>query len=104
MRTEPNAETDQAIGVVPEIVPTSKWRIREVRACRDFGLWLRFNDGTQGEIDLTEFLRSPRAGVFSTLLDKEIFSQVRLERGALVWPGGLDIAPDALYREIRERT
>lgn len=103
MRTEPNAETNQAVGVVPEIVSTSKWRIREVRIARDFGLWLRFNDGTQGEIDLTEFLRSPRAGVFSSLLDKEIFSQVRLERGVLVWPGGLDIAPDAVYREIQEK-
>ena len=49
----------------------SKWRIREVRVSRDFGLWLRFNDDTQGEIDLTEFLRSPRTGVFSSLLDKE---------------------------------
>ena len=103
MRTELNAETDQAIGVAPEIVPKAKWRIREVRVCRDYCLWLRFNDGTEGEIDLTEFLRSPRAGIFSSLLDKETFSRVRLEHGALIWPGELDIAPDALYREIREK-
>ncbi|MHB8370242.1 MAG: DUF2442 domain-containing protein [Leptospirales bacterium] len=101
MRTEPNAKINQTSGVVPKIAPKAKWRIKEVRSCQDFKLWVVFNDGTQGEVELSEFLQSSHAGVFSALQDEKLFSQVRLEWGALTWPGGLDLAPDFLYREIK---
>ena len=101
MCTESNAETYQTPGVVPEIFPMIKWRIKEVKIRANFKLWVIFNDDTQGEVELSDFFQSSHAGVFSALRDEKLFRQVRLEWGALIWPGGLDLAPDFLYREIK---
>jgi Protein of unknown function (DUF2442) len=30
-----------------------------------------------------------------------MFARVFLEHGALTWPGGIDLAPDAMYERIR---
>jgi hypothetical protein len=35
-------------------------------------------------------------------LDATVFAKVYLEHGALTWPGGIDLAPDAMYQRIRE--
>jgi hypothetical protein len=47
-------------------------------------------------------VHSPNAGVFATLRDEMLFRQVRLELGAVTWPGELDLAPDAMYAAIRQ--
>jgi len=39
---------------------------------------------------------------FSVLRDPSLFAQARVIGGVVTWPGGLDIAPDAMYDEIRE--
>ena len=44
----------------------------------------------------------PFDGVFAPFADPTFFEQATLEDGVVVWPGGLDIAPDAMYYEIRE--
>ena len=38
---------------------------------------------------------APTAGVFAALRDEKVFREVRVEMGALVWPGDIDVAPDA---------
>jgi hypothetical protein len=44
-------------------------------------------------------------GVFAPLRDPELFAQVRIDpqAGTIVWPGELDMAPEALYAEARRR-
>ena len=42
------------------------------------------------------------AGVFAALRDEMLFRQVRLELGAVTWPGELDLAPDAMYAAIKQ--
>ena len=56
-------------------------------------VWLRFRDGTSGEIDLAAALRGP---VFEPLRDPAVFRQFRvhLEFHTLVWPNGADFAPE----------
>ena len=44
---------------------------------------------------------SPRAGVFAALAGAEIFARVGLEDGAVTWPNGVDLAPDAMYDAIK---
>jgi hypothetical protein len=44
---------------------------------------------------------SAQAGVFSCLRDPALFDQVFLDCGAVTWPGEIDLAPDAMYDEIR---
>jgi hypothetical protein len=71
----------------------------EVRYVRDYVLWLRFQDGTVGEVDLRPSFRGP---VFEPLRDLEYFKQVRIdpEIGTIVWPNGADVAPETLYDRV----
>jgi hypothetical protein len=76
--------------------------VANVEVLSGFRLQVRFNDGTEGLVELAGFIRSAAAGVFAALRDEGVFRQARIELGAVVWPGDLDLAPDALYREIKE--
>ena len=75
-------------------------RLLEARYVRDFVVWLRFSDGTQGEVDLAGELDGP---VFEPLRDPAYFRQFVLhpELHTLVWPNGADLAPEFLYERIR---
>jgi hypothetical protein len=67
----------------------------------EFRLEVRFQDGTKGTADLSCLILSKTAGVFAALRDPQIFSQARIECGAVTWPGELDLAPDAMYEAIK---
>ena len=41
--------------------------------------------------------------VFEPLRDPVIFVQAQVVLGAVQWPNGADLAPDAMYDAIRER-
>jgi hypothetical protein len=65
-----------------------------------FRVWIRFEDGLEGEVDLSHLVGK---GVFKRWSDSPAeFGQLKVdqESGTIVWPGGLDVAPDALYRDI----
>jgi hypothetical protein len=72
-----------------------------VQALPDFRLRVRFLDGTEGMVDLTGRVCSAGAGVFASLADIAKFEQVRVELGAVTWPCGIDLAPDAMYDAIK---
>lgn len=64
-------------------------------------LLVRFNDGSEGEHDFTGMVN--RTGqMFELLRDKAYFQRVFLEFGAPTWPNGFDIAPQWLYREMKQ--
>ena len=77
------------------------WRVTAVEALSNFRLHVRFIDGLEGDVDLSGLVRSQRAGVFAALADPALFSQCRVELGAVTWPGELDLAPDAMHRAIK---
>jgi hypothetical protein len=65
----------------------------------DFRLSIRFDDGTQGEIELRDRLFGP---VFEPFRDPAMFRRVFVDEfGAIAWPNGADLAPDALYERLR---
>jgi hypothetical protein len=69
-----------------------------VSAGRGYTLQVLFEDGRSGEIDLSARLFGP---AFEALRDPLLFAQVGVdEYGAVCWPNGADLAPDALYRTI----
>ncbi len=74
--------------------------IVEVRPLGGYRLYLRFEDGVAGELDLGDRLRFE--GVFAPLKDPATFAQVRVhpEGGTIVWPNGADLDPDVLYAEL----
>lgn len=72
----------------------------EVRHVRNYIVWLRFQDGTSGEVDIEPSFRGP---VFEPLRDLDLFKQVSVdpEIGTIVWPNGADVAPETLYGRVR---
>lgn len=74
--------------------------IVQVRVVGDHRLWLRFEDGVEGEIEFEKI--AGFEGVFAALKDPAVFAQVRLdtELGTIVWPGGADLDPDVLHAQV----
>jgi hypothetical protein len=64
---------------------------------------VKFIDGTAGEIDMSRLVTSDSAGRFAHLRDPELFNRAYVEYGAVVWPGEIDLAPDAMYDEIKKQ-
>lgn len=66
---------------------------------RDYVVWVRFRDGTEGEIDLEPELWGR---VFEPLADPDEFKRLTLdsELNTLVWPNGADFAPEFLYQKL----
>jgi hypothetical protein len=76
------------------------YNIVEVRARPNFRVWPRFEDGLEGEADLSDVAGR---GVFKRWIDSPAeFDQVRVDEASetITWPGGLDVAPDRLYDEV----
>ena len=75
--------------------------IVEVKAMGAYRLWLRFEDGVDGEVDVAALV--PFEGVFAPLQDFAAFASVRVnpELGTICWPGGADLDPDVLYALIK---
>ena len=75
-------------------------RLVEARYVRDYVIWLRWNDGSQGEVDLREELEGP---IFEPLKDQSYFRAFTIspEMHTLVWPNGADLAPEFLREHTR---
>jgi len=39
-------------------------------------------------------------GVYQVLKNQSVFAEAHVDAGAVVWPGNLDLAPDAMYEAI----
>ena len=72
----------------------------EVKVTGPHRMWLRFDDGSDGEVDMS---RDEWRGVFEPLRDPEYFAQVRVDHeiGTIAWPNGADIAPETLHAWAR---
>jgi hypothetical protein len=72
----------------------------EVRPLGGYRLFLRFEDGVEGEVDVSRLISFE--GVFALLRDPARFAEVRLLRdlGTVGWLNGADLDPDVLYAEV----
>ena len=72
--------------------------ITHVEVREGFCVSLMFNDGTAGEVDLSDLAGR---GVFAAWTDYAEFRKVTVgETGELVWSCGVDLCPDALYLRV----
>jgi Protein of unknown function (DUF2442) len=71
----------------------------EARYVGEYTIWLRFEDGTQGEVDLSGELRGE---IFTPLNELAYFKQfyVNAETGTIEWPNRADFAPEFLYEKV----
>lgn len=70
----------------------------DVKALPNFRIWLRYDDGTEGQVDLSDLAGR---GVFKAWDDPAFFNSVRLgSHGAIEWGPDIDICPDAMYLRL----
>ena len=71
--------------------------IVEARPAGEYKVYLRFEDGVEGEIDLSKLIEFK--GVFAPLRDVREIANVRVdaEHGTVSWPNGADLDPAVLY-------
>lgn len=74
--------------------------VLEVRPLSGYRLYLRFEDGADGEVDISSFVSF--RGVFEPLREPTEFRRVRVDPdlGTIVWPNGADLDPDVLYAAV----
>ena len=65
----------------------------------DYRVWLQFNDGRKGLVDLAEELHGQE---FEPLRDSQRFAQLYLdcELAAIAWGDGADFASEDLYEKL----
>jgi hypothetical protein len=74
--------------------------VREAKYLHDYVIWLRFNDGAEGEVDLRDELWGE---VFEPLKDLSQFRRFRVdpEMQTVAWDNGADMAPEFLYEKMK---
>ena len=97
MPSQAITEAHQTIGVIP----AAPWRLRSLNVLPKWQLAVTFNDGLTGIVDVFALVHDLDAGVFEALRDPAFFASAYLDCGAITWPNGADLAPDAMYKEIR---
>jgi hypothetical protein len=68
-------------------------RLLRAQYRRDHRVWLEFDDGVTGEVDLADQMWGE---VFEPLKDPAVFAAFRVD-GTLVWENGADLAPEFLH-------
>lgn len=74
--------------------------VKEAKYQHDYVIWLRFNDGAEGEVDLRDELYGE---VFEPLKDLEMFKSFKVDPDleTIVWENGADFAPEFLYDKMK---
>ncbi len=73
--------------------------MNEAKYLQDFRIWLSFNDGSSGIVDLSRELGE---GVFKPLNDKSYFRRFKVRWHTLAWDNGADFAPEFLRALMKE--
>jgi len=75
------------------------YNVIDVKPVGHLHLKVTFKDGLSGDVVLR---KSHLTGVFSSLQDPSIFAKVSCSHGFVEWPGDIDLAPDAMYDEVKK--
>jgi hypothetical protein len=70
--------------------------VTAVEYLADYKLRLKFNNGSEGIVDLEKELYGE---IFESLKDKNLFKQVFLTSRTIEWPNGADFAPEFLFEK-----
>ena len=74
--------------------------VREAKYLHDYVIWVRFNDGAIGEVDLRDELTGE---MFEPLKDLSKFKSFHVDPDieTIVWDNGADLAPEFLYEKMK---
>lgn len=73
-----------------------KW-VTDAKHIDSYKIWLKFNDKTEGVVDLEHTIIDDRRKIFKALRDQECFKRFKVDADTIVWENGLDLAPEFLY-------
>lgn len=76
------------------------WDVKKVQLTGPLSFNVEFEDGLTGKVQLE---KSHLTGVFESLKDLLMFQKIYIQGGVITWPGNLDLAPDAMYAEIKNK-
>jgi hypothetical protein len=79
------------------------YRIVTIEPRANFRLFVRFEDGVEGEADLSDIAGRGVFARWTANPDEFMSVEIDARSGAPTWPGDLDVAPDALYEELAAR-
>ncbi|MBI5816136.1 MAG: DUF2442 domain-containing protein [Nitrospinae bacterium] len=75
------------------------YRVIKVSVLSGYRLYVEFEDGVKGVISLDNDLFGP---VFEPLKDPQYFAKAAIDEfGVICWPNGADLAPDAIYDDLK---
>ena len=79
---------------------SSPRHVVEARYLGDYKVWLEFNDGRKGVVDLADELYGDE---HSPLRDREQVRDFYLDYGlaSIAWLDGVDFAPEFLYEKLK---
>ena len=87
MTTQTNHDLLQPVAVAPR---------------EGYRIWLRYADGVEGEVDLSDLAGK---GVFTAWNDRGFFERVYIsEWRSIAWSDEIELCSDALYLEITGKT
>ena len=74
-------------------------QIQEATYQEDYKIWVKFNTGESGVVDLFELIQKYK--VAAPLFDTNEFKRFYLDEWpTLAWPCGFDLAPESLYERV----
>jgi hypothetical protein len=77
--------------------------VTAARALANYRLWVRFDDGLEGEVDLRDLVMNDQRPIVAALRTPVAFARIRVEHDTVVWGNGFDLAPEYLRQNLRRR-
>ena len=80
--------------------PGDYWQLEvvEVKSLPEYRIWVEFNDGVSGELDLSEYVGKP---VFKMWDEPGYFEKVRVTSyGTVAWDDDLEFCTESMYMDI----
>lgn len=74
----------------------------EVQALPGFKIRVQYEDGVEGEVDLSQYVGK---GVFAAWDDLGFFESVHVSpHGSIAWSEDIELCADSIYLELTEKT
>lgn len=78
---------------------TQMIQVKDVKPLANYRLWVSFQDGTEGTVDLSDLAKKP---VFKFWQEGNNFQKVYVDQqtGAIAWTDDIQISSDTIYFDI----